>query len=40
MRVDLRFLDPAGVYVGLRAKGRAKNDASGFVFPLDFERAS
>jgi hypothetical protein len=28
---DLRFLDPRGVYVGLRAKGRAKHDASGFV---------
>jgi hypothetical protein len=28
---DLRFLDPRGVVVGLRAKGRAKRDASGFV---------
>jgi hypothetical protein len=28
---DLRFLDPAGVIVGLRAKGRAKRDRSGFV---------
>lgn len=28
---DLRFLDPAGVIVGLRAKGQAKRDASGFV---------
>lgn len=28
---DLRFLDPAGVVVGLRAKGKAKRDASGFV---------
>lgn len=28
---DLRFLDPAGVIVGLYAKGRAKNDLSGFV---------
>lgn len=28
---DARFLDPAGVIVGLRAKGRAKRDASGFV---------
>jgi hypothetical protein len=28
---DLRFLDPAGCVVGLRAKGRAKRDASGFV---------
>jgi hypothetical protein len=28
---DLRFLDPKGVVVGLRAKGRAKRDRSGFV---------
>ena len=28
---DLRFLDPSGVIVGLRAKGRAKHDCSGFV---------
>ena len=28
---DLRFLDPAGVIVGLTAKGRAKMDTSGFV---------
>lgn len=28
---DLRFLDPSGVVVGLRAKGRAKKDTSGFV---------
>jgi len=28
---DLRYLDPAGVVVGLRAKGRARRDASGFV---------
>jgi hypothetical protein len=28
---DLRFLDPRGVIVGLRAKGRAKKDTSGFV---------
>jgi len=28
---DLRFLDPAGVIVGLTAKGRAKKDVSGFV---------
>jgi hypothetical protein len=29
---DLRFLDPAGVVVGLRAKGRkAPKDTSGFV---------
>lgn len=29
---DLRFLDPRGVYVGLRAKGRAKHDRTGFVY--------
>jgi hypothetical protein len=28
---DLRFLDPVGVIVGLKAKGRAKKDTSGFV---------
>ena len=28
---DLRFLDPEGVVVGLRAKGPAKRDRSGFV---------
>ncbi|MFM7010333.1 MAG: hypothetical protein ACKO0Z_13555 [Betaproteobacteria bacterium] len=28
---DRRFLDPSSVIVGLRAKGKAKNDASGFV---------
>jgi hypothetical protein len=28
---DLRFLDPKGCIVGLRAKGRAKRDTSGFV---------
>ncbi len=28
---DLRFLDPVGVVVGLKAKGRAKRDRSGFV---------
>jgi hypothetical protein len=28
---DLRFLDPANVIVGLRAKGPAKRDTSGFV---------
>ena len=31
---DLRFLDPAGVIVGLRAKGHAKRDTSGFVRPV------
>jgi len=28
---DLRFLDPSGVIVGLKAKGPAKQDKSGFV---------
>jgi len=28
---DLRFLDPRGVIVGLKAKGNAKKDTSGFV---------
>lgn len=28
---DLRFLDPRGVVLGLKAKGRAKKDTSGFV---------
>lgn len=28
---DLRFLDPKGSVVGLRAKGKAKHDTSGFV---------
>jgi hypothetical protein len=28
---DLRFLDPKGVVVGLKAKGKAKHDTSGFV---------
>ena len=28
---DLRFLDPMGVIAGLKAKGRAKKDTSGFV---------
>lgn len=31
---DLRFLDPAGVVVGLTAKGKAKKDTSGFVVPV------
>jgi hypothetical protein len=30
-KTDLRFLDPDGVIVGLRAKGRAIHDNSGFV---------
>ena len=28
---DLRFLDPKGVIVGLKAKGKAKKDSTGFV---------
>jgi len=28
---DLRFLDPVNVIVGLKAKGKAKKDYSGFV---------
>lgn len=28
---DLRFLDPQGVIVGLKAKGKARRDTSGFV---------
>lgn len=28
---DLRFLDPRGVIVGLKAKGKARRDTSGFV---------
>lgn len=28
---DLRFLDPEGVVVGLKAKGKAKKDTTGFV---------
>jgi len=31
---DLRFLDPKGVIAGLKAKGRAKKDLSGFVIRL------
>lgn len=31
---DLRFLDPAGVIVGLKPKGRGRKDSSGFVIPL------
>lgn len=37
---DLRFLDPVGVYVGLRAKGRAKSDGTGFVKPLTYGKGS
>lgn len=31
---DLRFLDPVGSVIGLRAKGRAKLDTSGFVLDV------
>lgn len=31
---DLRFLDPKGRIVGLRAKGKAKQDESGFVVQI------
>lgn len=31
---DLRFLDAPGHVVGLRAKGRARKDATGFVVPV------
>jgi hypothetical protein len=34
---DLRFLDPSGVVVGLKAKGPAKTDASGFVVDIRSE---
>ena len=32
---DLRFLDPKGVIVGLKAKGNGKKDESGFVVRLN-----
>jgi hypothetical protein len=32
---DLRFLDPKGVIVGLKAKGKGKKDESGFVVRLN-----
>jgi hypothetical protein len=28
---DVRYLDPRGVVVGLKAKGKARTDTSGFV---------
>jgi len=31
---DLRFLDPKGIMLGLKAKGRTKKDYSGFVIRL------
>jgi hypothetical protein len=33
---DLRFLDPRGVVVGLRSKGTALHDKTGFVIPVEF----
>jgi hypothetical protein len=32
---DLRFLDPKGVVIGLKAKGKARKDVSGFVRDAD-----
>lgn len=32
---DLRFLDPRGVIVGLKSKGKGKKDTSGFVIDPD-----
>lgn len=32
---DFRFLDPVGVIVGLKAKGKARKDTSGFVRSAD-----
>lgn len=37
---DLRFLDPRGVVVGLRAKGKARRDATGFVIPAAMAAAA
>jgi hypothetical protein len=34
-KTDLRFNDPKGVFVGLRAKGDARSDRSGFTIILD-----
>jgi hypothetical protein len=33
---DLRFLDPRGTVVGLKAKGAARKDTSGFVVENDW----
>lgn len=38
-RDDLRFLDPRNVVVGLRAKGKARGEASGFVEDPDADTA-
>ena len=32
---DLRFLDPQGAIIGLKAKGKAKKDTSGFVVKVE-----
>ena len=32
---DLRFLDERGVIVGLKAKGKARKDTSGFVIDVN-----
>lgn len=37
---DLRFLDPTGVVVGLKAKGMARADGSGFVVDIRSARAA
>lgn len=37
---DLRFLDPAGVVVGLYAKGNAKKDTTGFVVDREIRLAN
>ena len=31
---DARFIDPVGVWVGLKAKGKAKQDVKGFVIKV------
>ena len=33
-KADIRFEDPAGVIVGLKAKGRARDDVAGFVVDM------
>ena len=37
---DMRFLAPTGVIVGLKAKGPAKKDTSGFVSECNLEKAA
>ena len=32
---DLRFLDPQGVIIGLKAKGKARKDTTGFVVRVE-----